>query len=194
MIAALYVDPVGTYADLEGVDCWGEGRDARLYPGPHPVVAHPPCARWSTLAAIVEAAGGKRRGDDGGCFAAALAAVRRWGGVLEHPENSGAWPVFGLPRPPRSGGWVRGFCGGWSCYVEQGRYGHPARKGTWIYAHGADLPTMLWGHGFSAGSVVSRFRRTEDEARRREMKKTERAATPPAFRDILIEIARSARP
>ena len=46
MIAALYVQSNGVYADLAGVDPWYEARDARTYAGPWPVVAHPPCARW----------------------------------------------------------------------------------------------------------------------------------------------------
>ena len=45
-IAALYVAAGGTYFGLEGVDPWDEKRDARAYPGPNPVVAHPPCKRW----------------------------------------------------------------------------------------------------------------------------------------------------
>ena len=32
-----------------------------------------------------------KMGDDAGCFAHALAAVRRCGGVLEHPKDSHAW-------------------------------------------------------------------------------------------------------
>jgi len=147
VIAALYVDPRGVYAGLDDVDVWGEARDARLYQGPYPVVAHPPCSRWCRLAGLVEARWGHRRGDDGGCFGAALDAVRRFGGVLEHPAYSDAWAHFGLHRPPTGGGWVNAdFEGGWTCYVEQGRYGHPAKKATWLYAVGVDLPSLEWGH------------------------------------------------
>lgn len=79
-IAALYVDPRGCYADVPGVELWDEARDARLYAGPWPVVAHPPCTRRCRLAGLVEARWGHRRGEDGGGFAAALATSnrRRW--------------------------------------------------------------------------------------------------------------------
>ena len=82
MIAALYIEepPRGIYFGLPGVDPWPHARDARSYPGPYPVVAHPPCARWCRLAGLVEARWGLPRGVDDGCFAAALASVRRWGG------------------------------------------------------------------------------------------------------------------
>lgn len=109
MIAALYVRTNGPYFNVEGVDPWDEARDARSYAGPYPVIAHPPCQRWSKYFAgspLVIARTGQRKikGDDGGCFEAALAAVRRWGGVLEHPYGSYAWPHFGIPKPPRTGG------------------------------------------------------------------------------------------
>src|SRR5437868_6017010 len=55
VIAALYVQTGGVYYGLDDVDPWDEVRDARLYPGPWPVVAHPPCARWSRTAALTEA-------------------------------------------------------------------------------------------------------------------------------------------
>jgi hypothetical protein len=73
----------------------------------------------------------KIKGDDEGCFAAALAAARKWGGVIEHPWGSHAWARFGLNKPAREGGWITAdFEGGWTCCVEQGRYGHYARKPT----------------------------------------------------------------
>jgi hypothetical protein len=97
-IAALYVERGGVYWDLPGVDPWDEERDARKYAGPWPVVAHPPCARWGNYWF-----GGPRPeqrrfelGADDGCFAAAIAAVRRWGG------GSGASAVLarvGAVRP-----------------------------------------------------------------------------------------------
>ena len=132
MIAALYVETAGgCYAGLRDVDAWDESRDARLYNGPHPVVAHPPCQRWGRFWH-----GSPRKphqfekGADDGYFAAALAAVRLWGGVLEHPADSLAWRHHGLTPPPRTGGWhAADFDGGWTCYVEQGFYGHAARKG-----------------------------------------------------------------
>jgi len=145
-IAALYVAEGGVYCGIQDVDPWPESRDARLYPGPHPVVAHPPCARWSRLAGLVEARWGYRRGEDGGCFASALASVRRWGGVLEHPAYSAAWVAHGLPAPVATGGWGKTMGGGWVCHVGQGRYGHRAKKATWLYAFGIVAPpSMRWG-------------------------------------------------
>ena len=197
-VAALFVDPKGCYAGLSDVEVWDESRDARKYAGPWPVVAHPPCSRWCRLAGLVEARWGHKRGDDGGCFAAALNAVRTFGGVLEHPAYSDAWSAFGLPLPTRHGGWQRGTCGGWSCHVEQGRYGHPAKKATWLYAHtlGA-MPSLEWGSCLDSASraLVSWCGNHVSNGMngRPRVGKAVAAATPPAFRDVLLAIARSAR-
>jgi len=48
-IAALFIDERGPYVGLPNVDAWGKTRDARLYRGPWPVVAHPPCERWGAM-------------------------------------------------------------------------------------------------------------------------------------------------
>jgi len=195
-VAALFVDPRGVYSGLPDVDVWDEARDARLYAGPWPVVAHPPCSRWCRLAGLVEARWGHRRGEDGGCFASALQSVRRWGGVLEHPAYSDAWAVFGLPSPPtRHGGWIRGIDGGWACHVEQSRYGHPAKKATWLYAFGTCLPTLRWGsvNDGEGGSALVGWcgNHTNKYDKRERIGKERVAATPVAFRDLLLDMARS---
>lgn len=194
-VAALYVDPRGCYSELADVEAWGEERDARLYAGPHPVVAHPPCSTWCQMAAANQKRYGHAIGSDGGCFEAALASVRKWGGVLEHPAYSYAWPRFELNAPPRSGGWVSaGFCGGWVCHVEQLTYGHAARKATWLYAHGVELPSLRWGSGGEPQAWVGWMANHGTGEGKARIGKRAAAATPPAFRDQLLAIARTARP
>jgi len=197
VIAALFVETGGVYFGLPDVEPWDKARDARLYAGPWPVVAHPPCSRWCRLAGLVEARWGHKRGEDGGCFESALKSVRTWGGVLEHPAYSDAWPRFLLPEPSTAGGWQRGICGGWSCYVEQARYGHQAKKATWLYAFGADkLPTLEWGHVpvRDVKALVSWCgNHTKANEARPRVGKSRAAATPPSFRNALLGIARAAR-
>lgn len=206
-VAALFVDERqgGAYAGLDGVEAWGVTRDARTYAGPWPVVAHPPCERWGRYARGGPSARVPRQvGDDGGCFAAALEAVRLWGGALEHPAHSKAWAAFGLRRPPRCGGWVPAslWDGGWSCHVEQGAYGHPARKATWLYVRYVKLADLRWGS--ASGDFVrldEGFHSAEERAAaraagvrpRRRLSSRELAATPIPFRDLLLGIARTAR-
>lgn len=199
-VAALYVHPGGPYFGVPGVDPWDQARDARAYAGPHPVVAHPPCERWGRYAAGGPAARERRVvGDDGGCFAAALAAVSRWGGVLEHPEGSLAWAAHGLAKPPRWGGWVwaSGLDGGWTCCVYQGHYGHRAQKATWLYASGVELPELVWGKSarepLPAGLSPEARRRAIKTGICQRLSKNQRLKTPDAFRDLLLSIARTAR-
>jgi len=196
MIAALFVETDGAYYGLPHVDPWDRARDARRYQGPYRVVAHPPCERWGRYWH-----GSPRKphqyelGADEGCFAAALAIVRQFGGVIEHPEASHAWSRFNLNAPPRAGGWVTAdFLGGWTCCVEQGHYGHRARKATWLYAHGIDLPALRWGPGEQRLDPVMVARYGYEKARRRGVveniggkhKKQIRNTTPIEFRDLLI--------
>jgi hypothetical protein len=217
VIAALYVQTDGVYYGLPEVDPWDEARDARLYTGPHPVVAHPPCARWSRLAGFTEFRFGLKRGEDGGCFASALNAVHTFGGVLEHPAYSSAWSEFGLPRPVVRSGWTLSLDGGASCYVEQGRYGLPVKKATWLYAYGVELADLRWGYTADANGEdpngpfggMDNWRKRwggrraawekagptvtgEDGIRRRPTHLGQTSTTPEGFRDELIAMAETA--
>ena len=194
------VETDGVYYGLPDVEPWDEARDARVYSGPHSVVAHPPCKRWGKYWS-----GGPnikvklKKGDDGGCFASALAIVRRWGGVIEHPEGSHAWYAHGLNKPPKHGGWVTAdFHGGWTCCVEQGHYGHRARKATWLYVVGCELPTLIWGKAEGKDRMEGGFHSTEERRVARakgvppvpRLTASERLATPIPFRDLLLTMAR----
>ncbi len=222
-VAALFVETDGVYFDLPGVEPWDVERDARDYAGPWPVVAHPPCAAWCRLAGFREHVHGYKRGEDGGCFEAALRAVRTFGGVLEHPAFSDAFDAFGLPVPTVREGWTLDLDGGASCYVEQGRYGLPVKKATWLYAFGVDLLDLRWGyvpdrvgeplpagtHGMDRWRdrlpYTPRLKRGWRINEHRDgaaavvtaaegrMRGASASRTPPVFRDELLAIARSAR-
>ncbi len=190
-IAALFVRHDGVYTglpgldpELQGVDPWCQRRDARNY----------------------------------GCFAAALQAVRRWGGVLEHPAFSLAWKAFELPSPERDSMWtVADAHGGRSIDVDQGHYGHRAQKRTWLYAVAPELPDLVRGPSEASAWLMQPGRCSKGRPRptcpcekceehfgddwrgahnRRVPRLTKRQneATPIAFRNVLLSIARSAVP
>lgn len=193
-VAALYVERGGAYWDLPNVDPWDETRDARLYDGPHPVVAHPPCQRWGKMARVNYARWGgehNRPGNDGGTFRAALIAVRRFCGVLEHPAQSYAWEAHYLDKS-NGIGWQR-TATGWVCEVWQSAYGHRANKATWLYYAGERPPFDLrWGRPAGTHQVGFQDQRGKD-ANKPTLSKREANATPSEFRDELIALALHAR-
>lgn len=202
-VAALFVAPDGPYMGLPHVDPWTEARDARLYPGPYPVVAHPPCERWGRYwfggPSVKER---KRLGDDHGCFGFALMCVRAFGGVLEHPAATHAWKVYELASPPIYGGWHPAGDGvGMVCHVEQGQYGHPARKATWLYAVAPTLPELIWGPSMNKKRLDEGFHSKEERRLARlsgkkpipRLSKRENVHTPILFRDALVKIALDSR-
>jgi hypothetical protein len=186
VVAALYIDPKGPYPAL-GVDCWDETRDARLYPGPGPVVAHPACGPW-----------GRLRWKCGPALLAqeelgpiAMAQVRRWGGVLEHPKHSRLWKTYHLPLP----GDPPDAWGGVTLEVEQYLWGHRAVKPTWIYAVRCasipPIPTPTGPRPPSGGRAATQRDRSARSMLER-LPKTQRHLTPPAFATWLVALASSA--
>jgi hypothetical protein len=121
-------------------------------------------------------------------------------------------------------GWTLDIYGGASCYIEQGRYGLPVKKATWLYAYGVELPELRWG--FTPDSAGTNPRDKNDRGVRGGLHAWRDAfkgrggqfeeggshyaacfkdgvrikspyfglssTTPPAFRDVLLDMARSA--
>jgi len=196
MIAALYVQTGGQYYGRPDVDPWDEARDARAYRGPYPVVAHPPCQLWVNMAAVNWKRYQRQRpawytgGDDGGCFGHAQRCVTAFGGVLEHPAFSHAWAAHDLPSPTGIG-WSEHRRHGvpiWVCEVWQSAYGHLARKRTWLLYSGARSPAELDWRREPGTHQIGWFDRAKPTLGKRDA-----SATPPAFADALIGLARESR-
>lgn len=174
MVAALYCRADSVYRLLAGVDVWDEARDARLYSGVAPVVAHPPCRGWGRLRHLAKVRPGELELADH-----ALSMVRRYGGVLEHPQGSRLWREAGLPRP---GAPPDGF-GGWSMLVNQVDWGHRALKPTLLYVCGCGPEAVPLRP--AAGVPVTTVER---------MWRGEREATPLRFAIWLVQLASSCSP
>jgi len=112
MPAVLWVRSDSTYYRL--LPCsrlWNARRDARTYPGPWPVICHPPCGPWgkykhnchhSKLDGII-----------------AMNMVHVWGGIVEHPVGSSLFREHGR--------------GGEILKFDQGDFGHRVPKPTLLY-------------------------------------------------------------
>jgi len=117
----------------------------------------------------------------------AVAQVRKWGGVLEHPFRSRLWNECGLPAPGAFDGYH-----GFTIALPQFWFGHKAQKATYFYICGiapTDLPEVPLKLGEPTFVVQSRKR----SSHRPHIPKAEREATPLACAQWLVELARKAR-
>ena len=173
MIAALYCRRDTPYRLLPGVSVWDEARDARLYLGSYPVIAHPPCRGWGRYAHKAKV----RPGETDLAFHA-LQLVRTFGGILEHPAYSGFWKAALIPRP----GEPPDCFGGYTIVVNQVDWGHRALKPTWLYLCGIDRAALppFPEPGVPVNTVENMWR-------------GERERTPARFAAWLVQAAKRAR-
>ena len=128
----------------------------------------------------------------------AVAQVRRWGGVVEHPNGSRLWVEQGMPAP----GHGADSFGGWTLGISQHWWGHRAEKKTLLYIVGCparsvpNMPDLQLGSGTH---VIAQDTRASNGGKRLKagefgwrpfVTKPEREHTPPALAEWLIELAR----
>lgn len=203
-VAALYTLPLSSpYVAIDGVDCWPARRNALLYQGPWPMIAHPPCALWSRSVAHQAV---PSLAQHPVLAKAAVLQVRRFGGILEHPARSMLWDVMSLPYPegyhakavagPLVDAW-----GGWTIEVQQRDWGHRLRKLTWLYVVGVGrarvamaLPPRREEPGRNLGPI--RYDKRSGKPWRRQLSNElgaqQRKRTPPLCAEWLVDLAAGA--
>ena len=127
-VAVLFAREDSHYKTLPQCDVYDMARDARTYDGPHPVVAHPPCRAWATLRHHA-----LPRPDERNLARLAVALVREFGGVLEHPHRTTLWEAQRLPAVGQ-----RDAFGGFTLVIDQNWWGHRAQKRTRLYVVAAN--------------------------------------------------------
>ena len=181
-VAVLFARQDSCYKTLPGTDVYDMERDARTWAGGSPLVAHPPCRAWASLRFHAKPREGEK---DLAHFA--VAQIRQWGGVLEHPLRSTLWPVAGLPEPGQRDAW-----GGWTLIVHQNWFGHRAQKATRLYIVGcepSDIPLMPMTLG-EATHTVGLWSGRNRVTCRPSIAKHEYESTPPELAVWLVELAR----
>lgn len=176
-VSALFVRTDSIYKSLE-IDCWDIERDARLWPGGNPIIAHPPCRAWGKLKAFA-----KPRPDERQLAIWSIEQIRKYGGVLEHPRHSSLWKEMNLP----TGKQIDQF-GGFSICVNQFWWGHLAEKKTLLYICGVkphNIPKIPLRFDLIEYVVTT----SKKKNGKKEISKKMREATPIEFAKWLIELA-----
>jgi hypothetical protein len=182
MIAVLFARADSVYKTLPDCDVWDIERDARNWPGGVSVIAHPPCRAWGRLRALANP-----RPDEKALALFAVAQVRQFGGVLEHPAGSTLWPAAGLPEPGR-----RDAFGGWTLPIAQSWWGHRAEKLTYLYIVGcapSAVPALPFVMGEASHVVGGSRIRKGARGWRPEVTKAERERTPEPLARWLLALA-----
>jgi hypothetical protein len=180
MVSALYCESDSIYKTL-GIDVWDKKRDARLYPGENPVICHPPCQQWSRLHSFSRLDLANKK-----LALTAIDQVRRYGGVLEHPNGSHLWSPGILSRSSKPDEY-----GGFTISINQSWFGHPCKKTTLLYicgCHPGELPPYPISFEAIQYTVGNGYRSKQ------ELPKHLRNKTPIAFARWLISLAEICQP
>ncbi len=183
MISVLFAARDSVYKTLPDLDVWDQERDALNWPGGNPGIFHPPCRLWSKWMKHFSKAPVSEK--DLARFA--VAQVRKWGGVLEHPACSGLWADQNLPNPGSRDSY------GLSIALEQFWFGHSAHKATWLYICGAkEIPLIPFcmGQPDCHYSAVRNIRHPDMQR----LSHRQRQGTPIQFAKWLIETATFCEP
>lgn len=176
---ALFIDKNSLYKN-HNFDCYDEDRDALTFINSEnkPIICHPPCRLFSKMRSFSKASFNERI-----LAFYAIGAVRKYGGIVEHPEGSN---LFKLTKCDLNGN-IDNY-GGFLRKYFMSDFGFPARK-----------PTLLYFVGISPKEVPSQplnFNRIEftisssksiKKTGKKEINKKIRAQSPSEFIEFIYE-------
>ena len=161
------------YHTIPAVVVYDKRRDARIFPGGTPIVAHPPCRSWSAFTKhLAKPEPGEKELGLWCCD-----QLRAWGGILEQPAHSGLFAAAGLPMPGQG---ERD--GVWSLEVWQAWWGYESKKSTWLAFVGVSPNDVI--------TPMTLHARGRDKRTQQLMSRNQRSATPLLFATWLIDLAR----
>jgi hypothetical protein len=179
-VAVLFARRDSVYKTMPGLEVYDLERDALTFPGGMPVVAHPPCRLWASLRTKSKAPAQEKD-----LARWAMAQVRQWGGVLEHPWLSTLWDECGLRAAGKDEH-------GYLYPVDLHSFGFQAKKKTGIYVVGV-APYMLPPTPLRLGEAthtIGLWSGRDKKNCRPSIAKSMFDSTPPLMAEWLVEVAR----
>ena len=176
MIPVLFTQKNSNYNKIQIIDCYDEKRDALSFNARIPLIAHPPCRKFSKLRGLSTAPTKEKQ-----LAFFALAQVRMFGGILEHPRSSTLWKEgnFNLDGSVDSyGGFLRS--------VDLSWFGFPARKKTMLYFCGI-APGQLPPFPISFNAITHVISNSY-KSDKKEIPRNMRSTTPFPMIEFFIEV------
>lgn len=178
-VAVLFARSDSIYKSIPGCDVWDIERDALNWPGGVSARGASSLPELGTPSPVRKAARGEKE-----LALWAVNQVRKFGGVLEHPEGSTLWIAAALPAPGKQDDF-----GGWTVPIHQHSFGHRAEKSTLLYIVGCN-PRNLPAMPLRMDEVTHCIRPTKSYPRKPSVTKAEREHTPPLLAEWLVSVAR----
>ena len=175
-IPVLFTAHNSFYNDIDIFDCYDEKRNAFSYTGRSPLIAHPPCRLFSRLRKFSTAAIKEKQ-----CAFFALARIRQFGGILEHPRSSTLW----LDGNFKLDGSVDEY-GGFLRSVNLSWFGFPAQKKTMLYFVGIN-PGSLPPFPMSLNAITHVISSSSNTGKK-ELSALYRSRTPQLMLDYFLEV------
>ena len=172
----LFTEKNSNYLNYDEFDCFDETRNALSCSSRLPLIAHPPCRLFSRLRAFSTAHPREKL-----LAFFALAKVRQFGGILEHPRSSLLWKTgnFDLSgQVDQYGGFLRSVNLSW--------FGYPCEKKTMLYFIGIS-PSQLPAFPLNQ-SPPSFIISTSSRSSLQEIPKHLRAKTPVQMIEYFITV------
>lgn len=176
MIPVLFTQENSNYNKFEIFDCYDLQRNALSFSGRIPVIAHPPCRKFSKLRGLSTAPISEKK-----LAFFALSKVRQFGGILEHPRSSTLW----LNGNFNLDGYVDSY-GRFLRSVDLSWFGFPARKNTMLYFCGI-APGQLPPFPISLNAITHTIS-SSYKSEKKEISKNMRSTTPLRMIEYFIEV------
>lgn len=176
-IPVLFVQQNSNYYNFDYFDCFDEKRNALTSQAREPLIAHPPCRKFSKLRSLSNAPTKEKQ-----LAFFALEKIRRFGGILEHPKSSTLFKTGNF----KLDGSIDDY-GGFLRVVNLSDFGFQAVKPTMLYFVGL-TPKQLPPFPLNFNAITHVISTSYKYSEKKELSRNKRSETPIQMIEYFIQV------